>query len=209
MVGTVQSIAQILTWVINILFCGALIPQILLDKRMRSTRGISDAMLFFLYVGYAWNTIYVFCAGMPLAYKIFVPLTFMLSLVLVYQRFYYNCPKSTPKLKYAYVTHGVGWCAALPMAALFPAKAGLFVGWSIFVIWILFQLPQIIRLYRTRDTSGFSPLFPGMLLLGMGLELTSGVMLGFPLSSIFNSLRAVIGYSIMLYLYYKFNRVKS
>lgn len=207
MFGTVEGFAQALTWIINMLFCGALIPQIVLDTKMHSTRGISDGMLFFMYVGYSWNTIYVFCMDMPLAYRIFVPMTFCLALVLVAQRFYYDNPRYSKRLTYAYASHGAGWFAVLPLAFKFPAQMGVITGWAIFVIWILFQLPQLIRLYKTKDTKGFSPLFPGMLLVGMGLELSSGLMLSFPIQSILNSIRAIGGYSLMLYMYYRFKDI--
>lgn len=198
-----MSFAHLTTWVVNILFCVALIPQLWVDYKIRSTKGISDTTLFFLYMGYAWNVVNVFCLALPIAYRIWVPVALLCALGIVFQRFYFNSPAYSPRLVSLYVLHTLIWFTALPIAFLYPAYVGWITGWSIFCIWILFQIPQILKLYRSRDVEGFSPFFPAFLLIGMGLELTSGLMLKFPLPTILNSTRAVIGYTIMLLLYFR------
>ena len=46
---------EIIPWIVNICYVGALIPQIFLNYKVKSTRGLSDLYLLGYLNGYAIN----------------------------------------------------------------------------------------------------------------------------------------------------------
>ena len=196
-----ETIALATMWLVNTIYCVSLIPQIMLNVKMRSTHGLSDIMLFGYLAAFMCHAYYIFCLGFPLSYQVMVPLAMAGVFTMVVQRFYYNSfLLHTPYLALYAGLFGVA-LAVLPFAYFFPTEVGHLAGWLALILWSIYQLPQIIKIFRSKSVRGFSFPFITFTAVGLALELTSALLLRTPgdmrfMPLIFTSVRGLLIYGI-------------
>ena len=201
MIVDARSLALGMMWIVNTIYVVGLIPQIRLNVKMRSTHGLSDTMLFGYLTAYMCHAYYVFCLGFPQSYKVMVPLAMTGVFTMVVQRFYYNSfLLHTPYLALYTGLFGVA-LAVLPFAYYFPTEVGHGAGWLALILWAIYQLPQIIKIFRRKSVRGFSFSFVTIMTIGLVLELTSALLLRVPGSMrfmplIFTSVRGLLIYCV-------------
>lgn len=185
------------TWVINIFFWAGLLPQVILNFKLRTTRGLSDLMLFGYFNGYITYCYYVFCFNLPLAYKIMVPLSFATMLIMLVQRFVYEqAYKRERKLLALYLLNALAAVLLIPHAFTHTNLVGNVTGWIEITIWSMYQIPQIFKVHVNKSVFGFSFLLVTLIGLGDLIELIVAIALQFPVQTIVNGFRGVFIYLI-------------
>jgi uncharacterized protein with PQ loop repeat len=93
-----MNIKLFFPWIAQIIFFIGILPQIVLNFNLKSTKGLSDFLLIGYFNAYIFYMFYVFCLNLPLAHKVMTPLSFFAVVILIFQRFYYS-EKKDSKLK--------------------------------------------------------------------------------------------------------------
>ena len=202
--GDITNFAQIMIWVVNIIYFTALIPQIWLNYKLRSTNGLSDYMILGYMAGYIAQMYYNFCLDLPSGYKVIVPFALFGVLIMTFQRIYYHKHKGSSDLFFlsATIACWVISILAIPFAFKYPKETGYVCGWITTCIWSTYQIPQAVKIYKNKSVTGLS--LPFTLLLGLGIltETISGFILNLPMPTIFNNLRSITSYIIFLAIYF-------
>jgi len=179
-----ETFFDITTWAIKILFWAGLLPQLLLNRRQHSTRGMSGLMLWGYFNGYLTATFYVFCLNLPFAYKFMIP---------VAQRFIYD--KDFGQLRYYLASV---FLSSIGLFFLFshPTIVGNIFGWASVLIWAGYQLPQIYKIYFGKTVVGFSFLLVSAIGIANLTETGIAVWFGLPVQSVLSGLRGGIIYAV-------------
>ena len=147
-----EFFSHLVIWTSHILFWIALLPQVALNFKLKSTRGLSDLMLVGYFNGYIAYVTYTFCLGLPLAYKVMISTCLITMLVMVFQRFWYERRYKTDKgLLVFYVANGLVVVALIPLIYKYMLLVGHIAGWIMAFIWGVYQIPQIIKIYRSKS----------------------------------------------------------
>ena len=83
-------ISSIVLWIINIGYFFAIVPQVFLNYKMKTTCGLSSFYLLGYFNGYAVNLFYVYCLNFHLAYKILAPILLLTVSIMFFQVFLYD-----------------------------------------------------------------------------------------------------------------------
>lgn len=179
-------------WAAQLFYVLCYIPQIFKNFQCKSGRGISDLML----LGYYWCLVavlyYVFLCDLPLAYRLLPPVQFAAVIVLILQRLLYEPFAQTKKFWLLYGGSACISLAFMPIALTNVLWFGWLAGWAMFIIACVYQLPQIIKIFRKKSVDGFSIYFVLFLLIASFVELVTSVLLGLPIQTLFTALRGVI-----------------
>ncbi|MBD3272819.1 hypothetical protein GF385_00510 [Candidatus Dependentiae bacterium] len=201
--------AIIATWLSQLLFFSAILPQIWLNFKRKSTKGFSDALLFAYLNGYFAYLIYIFGLNLPIAYKIIVPNTFMATLVLFFQRFKYADLKNkkAKKLFTLFICNIFLFFTVLLFYFKFSYVFGQIFGYTSSLIFSMCYFPQIFSIYKNKSTKGFSFALISLFTLGDMVELFGAIVLKLPLPTIINNLRAVVIYLIFSSQFFIYSRL--
>lgn len=199
---SINSFAQITIWIVNLLYFLAILPQIWLNYKLKSTKGLSDFMLLGYMLGYGSQVYYNFCLGLPNGYKVMAPFGLFGVLIMIFQRIYYH----KTDLDLVFLTCAITiWCIfilGIPIAFIYPIITGHIAGWITTVAWSVYQIPQAFKIYQQKSVKGLS--LPFILILGLGIliETISGFILHLPMPTIFNNIRSISAYVIFLGIYF-------
>ena len=191
-----QEIALLSTWAVNFLYFVGVLPQIWLNYKLKTTRGLSDWMLFGYAVGYFVYLYYIFLLPLPLSYKILVPPATITYFVLIAQRFYYNSLPSDNRIIVAYIIAFITLTAGLYPASHFPMEIGTFAGWLSAILWTISKVPQAIEIFLKKSVKGFSFAFITIINLGILIELLAAFYLQLPMPTIVFNIGALLFYLI-------------
>ena len=92
------------------------------------------------------------------------------------------------------------------LAIDFPNKIGHLAGWISVVIWTVYQLPQVFKIYSSKSVEGFS--FAAVSCGGFEnlLGFTAALALGVPLQSVFTALRGLIFFAIFCFQFWIYGK---
>lgn len=200
-------IALVLLWLVNILYVVGILPQIYLNYRLKTVRGLNDFMLLGYFLGYIFNVFYVHfykINPLPVPYKVMMPCGLALIVVLITQRFYYNGYKSLGWLFSIYVFISIATILLIPFGLQYPDYVGGNSGWIAGVIWTIYMLPQMFKIYTEKSVKGFSFAFISILAVGVFIEFVLAIIRGFPWQTVFMALRGIVGYFIFCWLFWQF-----
>lgn len=204
----VEHIAKILTWVTNFIFLGAIIPQIFLNYRLRSAKGLSGLMLAFYFVAYISETCYAFCLHLPTAYRAILPISIFAVLILLYQKVHFsNAGVSRVAMLGFFVTLALA-IGLIPYASRHIRKMGYITGWLCFTMWSVYQIPQIIKIYKEKTVKGISVMFVFIIFMGGVLETGSAFVLGLPKPSLFNAIYTAFIHGVLLLQFFIYRGAK-
>ncbi len=201
---TPELLSYISVWIANAIYFLSLFPQMLLDYKLKTVNGINDLTLFGLVLGYIAYWYHIYFQGFPLPYQALVPLSVLASFIIVIQSFYYDGYAGRRQFIYLYLFLIVFSGLLLPIAFKYPVIAAILSGWLYFVIWLLYMLPQIYKIYTERSVRGFSYGYLTFLTIGLLMEFIAGFFIKLSLQLFFNCLRGIVGYlifSIFFYIY--------
>ena len=204
-----RTTAYIMMWLANLIYLTGLIPQIYLNYKVKSTKGLNDFMLAAYVFAYFCHLYYVSCLDFPTSYRLLVPLGICTLLIVVGQRFYYDNHLIANGISHLYAGVAAIIIGVLPLAYLFPKTTGYTAGWMALTMWTIYMIPQIVQIYCTKSVKGFSFAFLTFGTVGIVLELASALILRGPsgryLPLIFTSIRWLVVYAIFCvqFLLYK------
>jgi len=195
------------TWVMNICFWISSIPQVFLNWKLKSARGVSDLMLLGYFNGFIAFNYFVFCLDLPLSFKVFVPISFATTLIMIGQRFFYDRGGRKDKhLLRFYAVNGLFACMLLPYAMNHVSLVGNIAGWLSAAIWGIYQIPQIVKNHVDKSVIGFS--FALVLLIGFGdiLGLVTAIGLKMPIQTVCNGFRGVFTFLVLCGQFFIYRR---
>jgi len=194
-------------WVSQMFYFIGFIPQIILNYRLKSARGLSDLYIFAFFNGYLADIYYIFCLDFPIQYRIMIPVCAVAIGIIVLQRFYYGAPgPARTRLAFLYLTNIAIFMAVFPYAVSHTHLVGHIAGWVTTLIWSTYQLPQIIKLLTQRSVQGFSFALTTMCALAALLEGIAALILGLPSQTLINTGRGVLFYFIFCVQFLLFGR---
>jgi uncharacterized protein with PQ loop repeat len=187
---------------LHIVAAASFLPQIVLNYKIKSTAGLSNAYISSYLSAYFFHLLYVFCLDLPIAYKVMGPLLFSLVLVLIFQSFIYNKEKAKNHQVKLYSLNFFIISFLIILAINFPIKIGHLAGWISVAIWTVYKLPQVFKIYSQKSVEGFS--FASVSCSGFQnfLEFAAGLSLGLPLQSIFAALQGIIIFAIFCFQFW-------
>lgn len=189
-----EFLASNIIWLVYGIYCFGLLPQIFLNYKLKNATGMADGMLFGYFAGYTTQLFYVFALNLPLAYKVMVPMSCMVVIIMMIQRFYYNRTSFTQILSFGMIM--VFLITYTPYFLMSDMPGGAAFGWASALIWGVYQIPQILKLYRQKSFKGFSFVFISLMAVALSLEFTSALILDLPLQTVISNIRGLVIYCI-------------
>ena len=181
----------------NTVFLFGIISQVVLNYKYKSINGLSKIFLFITLIGYSAHLLYVYGLNLPIIYKIVVPVSFFFVLILVFQRFFYTKHKIRLHSVFVYSVFFLLFFLLIILDVYFPKTIGNLAGWFSFIIWFIYLLPQMFRIYLKKSVEGFSFLFVFLGLISNSLEFVVVLVLKLPIQSIFITVRGIVFFSIL------------
>ncbi|MBD3272818.1 hypothetical protein GF385_00505 [Candidatus Dependentiae bacterium] len=192
-------LTALITWVVNLSYIVAILPQIYLNYKIKSTKGLSDYYLVGYFNGYAANFFYVFTLNFHLAYRIKAIFAVLAIAFMIFQRFKYDQIYKNNKIKRLYVSDFSLLFLITPIIFSFPKVAGHVVGWILVFIWSLYQLPQILKIYRRKSVEGFSFFLVSLIGIGNIIELFIAYIFNYPIQTHLIAIRGIIIFLIYMF----------
>jgi len=127
-----------------------------------------------------------------LAYQIFCPLQAAAVVVIIFQRLYYDQSSRTKKYWLLYGSNMTGAMMLIPLDLQCPSEFGRAAGWAMFLLALINQLPQVVKIFKEKSVAGFSFGFVVLTTLASATEFVTATFIGLPLQTIMSSLRGVI-----------------
>lgn len=195
----------IFPWIAQIIFFLGILPQIGLNFKLKSTKGLSDFLLIGYFNAYIFYLFYVFCLNLPIAYKVMIPLSFVAVLILIFQRFYYS-ENQDLYLRIVYLFNFIVALFFIPIAIKNYFILGHIAGWLMMTTWAIYQIPQVVKNYKSRSVKGLSFAWLSIIAFGDFIEFVVAILLGLPPQTYWNNFRGIFIYLIFLYQFYRFKR---
>ncbi|MFH1461572.1 MAG: PQ-loop repeat-containing protein [bacterium] len=190
MILTKILLANILIFIANLIFILSLFPQILLNYKIRSTKGLSDLFILASLNGQFSYLIYSFIKDLPFIYKIINPIYAFLFSIIIFQRFYYSDGSS--KDKFILRFYIINLFILIYLSYLIfngLTTLGSLLGWIPLGIGLWKKVPQILKVYKTKSVYGFSLFCIILSLISYMFEASAGFMLDLPVPVLLNDLR--------------------
>ena len=209
MILTDIFLANSIIWIINIIFFISLVPQLLLNYRLKVGTGLADSFILGSLLGQFSYVAYSFSANLPLVYRIMNPIYLILLFLLVFQRFYYSSSIERKKMFFKY---SVILILIFMIIFLSISKNHFYcnlLGWLPVGTGLFKKMPQIMKVYFRKSVEGFSLGFIYLNIVGYVFEMFAALFLNLPLQVIVNDLKNIIIFSIFLgqfFLYKKANK---
>jgi hypothetical protein len=181
------------------------LPQIWLNYRLQSGSGISDGMLFGLLNMAACGLLFVYCAPMPIVYRISSPISLLTIIILIAQRAYYN-PGNRSRFIVFFCINIVLLLILGSFAIKYPVMLAEITGWTSFAFQFLYQFPQLFKIIRSKSVYGFSLSSLSLQTFGYACELGAAIILSLPLAVKANDLRAIVMYGIFLVFFWRYQK---
>ena len=206
MILTQSVIINIMLVIARTISLLGIVPQIILNYRSKSTKGLSSIFLAIYFTGYVATLLYVYGLNLPIVYKISSSLSFLFVSILCFQYFFYNKYKVTFRLVLLFCVYFLlFFLVAILDIALFSSIGNLF-GWISFIVWSVFLLPQMFRIFLKKSVEGFSFSFVVSGLIGNLLELIAVFVLRLPIQSVFITSRGLFLYSIFCLQFWMYGK---
>jgi len=200
-----QEIARALLWIPLTIYLLANIPQVVKNYKRKSLHGISLTMLVMFYTGVAFSLPYIYFLNLPLAYKVLIPIQAMFMITIAGQAYYYS--HSNYQKNIILKLYGVSSFLALSLSCAgfyYPYQAGSLAGWILAILLSTNQIPQIIKMWRSKKIGSYSLGHVSLSTSAALTELTIAFILGLPIQSILNTSRNLFFRFIQLYQFWRY-----
>ena len=207
-------IANLSIWIVYFISLASIVPQIHLNYKTKSAKGLSNFYLISLFLGYIAYLLYVYCLDLPIAYKIMVPISCLLISILIIQQFFWFKKKiisnSTQlySTKQLYSTNFFIIFLLVILTIKFPYKIGHIAGWFSVTMWSIYQFPQVYKIYSNKSVAGLSLLFISLNCLSNFLGLIAALYFKLPIQSILISGQGIIFFIIFCYQFWLYGKRK-
>lgn len=199
------STLELLVFINQAVYCYALVPLILENKRLKTARGLSDALLWSFFNALLALTFYFFSLEMPFCYRLSVVVQVALLGVLILQRFWYDSFFYKKLLAWIYLANLLGAALCIPVAIAWPNEVGNIAGWIGVVLIVANRIPQILKVQREQSVFGFSYGFAFLLGMAGLMEMTIVLVYGLPLQTLMTAAWSVVSFLIFTAQFYAFS----
>lgn len=196
---------EFLFFINKAIFVFALVPLIVKNYRLKTSRGVSDGLTFSLLNGFIGLTIYSACLNLPYAYSIGTVPQILMVCVLIWQRFSYDSFLHRRRLALIYFLNLLLVFCVVPLAYAWPKVVGHVCGWVMFFFFFINRIPQMIKIQRERSVYGFSYGFALLLGLAAAMEFVLVLVYDLPLQTMATAIWAFIGFLIFTGQFYAFS----
>jgi hypothetical protein len=202
-------IKEILVLINRLLYCAALIPLVVKNYQLKTSRGLSDYLVWFLFNGYIALTTFSFCLGLPIAYGAISFLQLCIAGFIVGQRFWYDKFDNHNFLVRVYVINVLICGMLIPVAITWPYQIGHLMGWVALICFVSKGIPQIIKVQRAQSVYGFTYWFSAILAIAAVLELRLVFVYNLPLQMVATASWSLIAFFIFTAQFYAFSWRRS
>ncbi|HEX2978135.1 MAG TPA: PQ-loop repeat-containing protein [Candidatus Babeliales bacterium] len=186
----------------------SMIPQIILNYRLANVHGLSDMMLTGNLIMNLCGIFFIFCCELPLVYQLLGSVGFLLFLVVLVQRIFYDWPRST--YFFIVIASIISlFASSIPLVMRHPYFYGSILGWFGFWAQFLYLFPQLIKIIQTKSVEGFSFAFITLLTLANLFELIGALILNLPFNIIANDIRGLMMYVLFCILFGKYRKTND
>ncbi|MFC1894583.1 PQ-loop repeat-containing protein [Candidatus Dependentiae bacterium] len=200
------SASDIIIWGSEICFFIALLPQIILNYKIKTAGGLSDIYLICYFSAYVINLFYIYGLNFPMAYKVVAPFSLLAVFVMILQKSFYNNIFQNYKIAKWYYIDFLLLISFIPFVFLFPVVIGHFAGWIIFFIWCFYQFPQVFKIYTNKSVAGFSFILVSLIGFGNLIEFGVAIIFKLPVQTLFITVRGMIIYLIYCLEFWKYRK---
>lgn len=193
-----------LIWFSMFLYTLSFIPQIWENYQRKSGTGLSDYFLLAYLNTYIAIIYYIFCLHLPIAYEVACLSQVTATLILIGQRLYYNHSPESGFFRKIYVANLLGALIFVPFALICATFLGHVFGWISFILTLLNQLPQVIKIIQSKSVVGFSFMFVLLMAIAAGAELYGAIKLGLPTQTVLSAVRGLAFFIIFSGLFLKY-----
>jgi uncharacterized protein with PQ loop repeat len=200
-----MNIFDIVFWIPHTLYATAILPQIYKNYHLRSTAGLSIPMVFSRFSGELSYIIYIYSLGLPMVYKVMIPIyTFNIGMVLV-QAMYYAPNKVYRGKVIMYMAIALSlFASGWTLAQAWPVFVGRYAGWLAVSTLAFAQIPQAYKNYTRKSVHGFSLGYTLLMGLGSFIELCYVIALQLPVQTLASCTRSLFFYTIYWYQFIKY-----
>lgn len=194
-------------WLFNI---SSMVPQVLLNFRLKFGMGISDNMLLLNLNGFICGLWYTYGADLPAIYKFFAPISCTMLMILIMQRIIYSPERNRAHKRF--ILYFIINAMALLIGAValyYNRSLADYFGWASLFSMTIYQIPQIVKIIKQRSTYGFSFSYVTLMTTSAVLETIAALILGLPLIVKLNGVRAVGMYIIFALLFMWYPPIKK
>ncbi len=187
----------------NIVFILSLFPQLHLNYKIKSTKGLSDIFILASLNGQFSYLVYAFIEDLPFIYRVINPIYAFLLLIIIFQRFYYSDGSVKDKnilriyLFNILVLIYVAYLIFTGMTSL-----GYLLGWIPVGIGLWKKVPQMFKVYRSKSVYGFSLFFIILSLVSYTFETSAALMLNLPKPVLLNDFRGFFVNFVFLFQFW-------
>lgn len=199
-----MSISIALLWISLIFYGACFVPQLITNYRIKSTCGMSDWFIWCYFNDYFCILMYIWCQPFALPYRIMVPIEVGLMIFLLLQRFYYDGIRKSIPFTLAIGASLVWMAGVLMLVPKYPQLIADIGGWAAFTLFTVSQIPQIMKIYKSKSTYGFSFGFVTIFALAQVCELIGGLIEKVPAATIVMCVRGLAFYCVYVYLFAKY-----
>lgn len=205
-------LAESLLFLPMVLYPLSNIPQLYKNYVMKSTQGLSLITLQMFYFGVLASFCYIYLLDLPLAYKVIIPIQSLLVLLYGIQAYRYESLEGIKKriiTSYFFITLLVLGCWII--GSYYPLIMGKTLAWIVTFIFTIYQIPQIIKIYKQQHVRGFSPYWSIIDGVSALFELGLGIFLNTPLPLRIHLLRKILFDFILIsqFVYYEKTSLKK
>ena len=201
-----STLTTLIAWVVNLAYIAAILPQLYLNFKIKSVKGLSDFYLIGYFAGYVTNCFYVYSLNFNLAYKICSLSTLFIMLGIILQHFKYDKMYISNKIRILYFLNFIIFIFLVPIVYYFPKIFGHIAGWLLVLIWSVYQIPQIFKIQNTQSVYGFSFILVNLIGYGNFVELILSFLLKFPLQSYLIAIRGILVYIIFMFQFWLYGQ---
>ncbi len=187
------------------IYCGSIIPQIVVNYRLKTGKGLSDLLLFTFFGAVTACAVSFYALNMPVGYRISLTAQVVLVGILVGQRFLYDSFGHTNLLLGAYGCMILGALGALLFVPKNPGLIGNITGWVGFVLFVVNRLPQIVKVQQEKSVKGFSYGFVLLLSAAALMEMSIVLYYKLPTLVLFMASWAIICSLVFLRQFHAFS----
>lgn len=197
-------------WVSYTLYVVGFCPQVVTNYRLKSTAGVSESSILIYFIGYMIEIWYALYLCLPFQMVLLIIAGAVVAAVLAVQYFLYR--KKTVNLLRLELIYGAviaGWLGLGVAGLWYPVFVGNIAGWTGTVMFTVYQIPQIFKIYKQKHIQGFNPWFILIGATATVCELLGAYGLNLPPQTKFNATRGAVSTLILVFFYWYYGRARS
>ncbi|MFH0898550.1 MAG: PQ-loop repeat-containing protein [bacterium] len=206
MMGGESLLVTLALWGMHLFYLTSFIPQIVINFKLQTSKGLSGVLLFGYLNGYLAFIYYFSCFNYSISHQIWNALQFLAVLILIFQRLYYDSSNNFFKLFFLFLGNMIFATFFLPFAWSNPTLFGNISAWVAAFFFCISQFFQIGKIYTTKSVAGFSFWFVLMMLFGALLELTVVYIASYAFQSRLSLWRFVMGCGIYCFQFLMYRK---